>query len=140
MFLGYSLTQSAYHCLHLSTGRIYTLRHVKFMEHLFPFATPTDSTCVPDDTSASPPSQPSSTPVVISVPVGSDLHRRNNPSPSLSTSSPTTSPQIYSPNPTLVTTNEPTAHDQNGPQPTAVGVGILPDVLNDQLCEVRSKT
>lgn len=32
VFLGYSPTQSAYHCLHLPTGRIYTSHHVKFDE------------------------------------------------------------------------------------------------------------
>ena len=39
IFLGYSLTQSAYLCLHVPTGRIYTSRHVQFVESQFPFLT-----------------------------------------------------------------------------------------------------
>lgn len=37
IFLGYSLTQSAYYCLDPSTSKIYVSRHVKFVESLFPF-------------------------------------------------------------------------------------------------------
>lgn len=37
VFLGYSLTQSAYLCLQPSSGRIYVSRHVKFDETVFPF-------------------------------------------------------------------------------------------------------
>ena len=39
VFIGYSLTQSAYLCLDTSLSRIYTLRHVKFVESIFPFTT-----------------------------------------------------------------------------------------------------
>lgn len=37
VFLGYSLTQSAFLCLQPTTGRIYVSRHVKFDETKFPF-------------------------------------------------------------------------------------------------------
>lgn len=37
VFIGYSLTQSAYHCLEPSTGRVYTSRHVRFNENTFPY-------------------------------------------------------------------------------------------------------
>lgn len=37
VFLGYSISQSAYLCLHVSTGRIYTSRHVQFVETIFPY-------------------------------------------------------------------------------------------------------
>lgn len=37
VFIGYSLTQSAYLCLEPVTGRIYTSRHVQFDETSFPF-------------------------------------------------------------------------------------------------------
>ena len=37
VFLGYSLTQSAYLCLDPSTLKIYISRHVKFVETSFPF-------------------------------------------------------------------------------------------------------
>lgn len=39
VFIGYSLTESAYHCLDMPTGRIYTSRHVRFVEDEFPFHT-----------------------------------------------------------------------------------------------------
>lgn len=35
VFLGYSLTQSAYYCLHKDTGRVYTSRHVQFDESTY---------------------------------------------------------------------------------------------------------
>jgi histone deacetylase 1/2 len=38
VFLGYSLTQSAYYCLDPSTSRIYVSRHVKFIESQFTFS------------------------------------------------------------------------------------------------------
>ena len=37
VFLGYSLTQSAYHCLNPTTSKIYVSRHVQFVKSLFPF-------------------------------------------------------------------------------------------------------
>lgn len=39
VFVGYSLTQTAYICLDLSTDKIYTSHHVEFVEDSFPFAT-----------------------------------------------------------------------------------------------------
>ena len=52
IFLGYSLTQSAYLCLHRATGRLYVSGHVQFVETQFPYS---------DDVIA-PPSQPETTP------------------------------------------------------------------------------
>ena len=37
VFIGYSPTQSAYLCLDLSSSRVYTFHHVKFVESVFPF-------------------------------------------------------------------------------------------------------
>ncbi|KAJ6871938.1 hypothetical protein NC651_031122 [Populus alba x Populus x berolinensis] len=37
VFLGYSLTQHAFQCLNLHTGKIYLSRHVTFDENIFPF-------------------------------------------------------------------------------------------------------
>ena len=37
VFLGYSLTQSAYHCLNPTISKIYVSRHAQFVESLFPF-------------------------------------------------------------------------------------------------------
>ena len=39
VFLGYSLTQSAYLCLDVDAGRLYVSRHVQFDEDQFPFRT-----------------------------------------------------------------------------------------------------
>ena len=36
VFLGYSLTQSAFYCLDPTTSKIYTSRHVRFIENHFP--------------------------------------------------------------------------------------------------------
>lgn len=38
VFMGYSLTQSAYLCYDTKTGRMYTSRHVKFNEAEFPYS------------------------------------------------------------------------------------------------------
>lgn len=40
IFLGYSLTQSAYLCLDITTSSLYISRHVHFCESLFPFSKP----------------------------------------------------------------------------------------------------
>ncbi|CAA7040901.1 unnamed protein product [Microthlaspi erraticum] len=52
VFIGYSLTQSAYLCLDRATGRIYTSRHVTFDETTFPFST--TSNPIPTSLSDSP--------------------------------------------------------------------------------------
>ena len=39
IFIGYSLTQSAYHCLDPITDRIFVSRHVNFVESVFPYTT-----------------------------------------------------------------------------------------------------
>lgn len=70
IFLGYSLTQSAYLCLHQPTGRIYTSRHVKFDETQF--------LCKPSSPSAPPTSDHSSpayaSPTIISLPSAPLVH------------------------------------------------------------------
>lgn len=42
VFIGYSFTQSAY-CLEPTSHKIYTSRHVHFIEHIFPFSQLTKS-------------------------------------------------------------------------------------------------
>lgn len=64
VFLGYSLTQSAYICLHQPTGRIYISRHVKFVESDFPFVT-TPSTTSPVEVASQPTFSP---PTIIPIP------------------------------------------------------------------------
>lgn len=46
IFLGYSLTQSAYMCLEASTNRIYTSRHVEFFDTVFPFSSFTSPSAI----------------------------------------------------------------------------------------------
>ena len=83
VFIGYSLTQSAYLCLEPLSGRIYTSRHVRFNETQFPYlsltkpptsvppataipitpelihSTPAAATTVPPDSDTSPTASPS---------------------------------------------------------------------------------
>ncbi|KAL9463126.1 hypothetical protein AB3S75_001014 [Citrus x aurantiifolia] len=37
VFLGYSISQSAFLCLDTSSSKVYVSRHVKFLESIFPF-------------------------------------------------------------------------------------------------------
>lgn len=68
VFLGYSLTQSAYLCLDPTSGRIYTSRHVRFNENEFPFpklsATPNHSS-----SSYVPTGMQQSVPLILSRPL-----------------------------------------------------------------------
>lgn len=43
VFIAYSPTQSAYYCLELDSHKIYTSRHVHFVEHIFPFSEKTNT-------------------------------------------------------------------------------------------------
>ena len=56
IFIGYSLNQKGYKCWCPSTGKVYLSRHVRFVEHVFPFS-PTSSS---NSISASCQSNPSS--------------------------------------------------------------------------------
>ena len=104
-FIGYSLTQSAYLCLDITTGRIYTSRHVQFVETSFPFATSTPAPTEPLSESSMPhiahsplpcsvlhPSQPqapeSSSPLLpLSPPSSPMLAPLSSPQPELFSSS-----------------------------------------------------
>ncbi|XP_010501984.1 PREDICTED: uncharacterized protein LOC104779327 [Camelina sativa] len=66
VFLGYSLTQSAYLCLDRATRRIYTSRHVQFDETLFPFATPPNTQPRPSSPDQTPDTRPTYIHVVTS--------------------------------------------------------------------------
>lgn len=74
VFLGYSLSQSAYLCLQQATGRVYVSRHVQFDETTFPF---TQSTSPKPDPPT--PLAQSNHPLVSFVPLNSPL----NSSPSV---------------------------------------------------------
>ena len=67
VFIGYSMIQSAYLCLNRTTGRIYTSRHVQFVESTFPFANPRE-TQSPSLEESTPPSFASQ---MIPVPISS---------------------------------------------------------------------
>ncbi|KAL0837105.1 hypothetical protein Bca101_088995 [Brassica carinata] len=67
VFLGYSITQSAYFCLDRETSRVYTSRHVVFHESVFPFATPTSAISHKTTNELDPPV--STFPVVSVVPL-----------------------------------------------------------------------
>lgn len=84
IFLGYSLTQSAFLCLEPLSGRIYVSRHIRFDETQFPFQALTKPK--PDPTVNIEPWQPlatiiptSSPPLVDSsaAPLGSDHHHNH---------------------------------------------------------------
>lgn len=77
--LGYSLTQSAYLCLHKLTGRIYTSRYVIFLESEFPFADPTLTTSQMND----PIQTTFNLPRFIPVPTPPLVHSPSVPPPSL---------------------------------------------------------
>lgn len=120
IFMGYSLTQSAYYCLHLSTSWIYTSRHVKFVEYIFPFSDSSRKKITNELTSivaASPPV------TRLQLPMGnlpcSDLYRHNPTlSPPLNTTTPSSQVLPFQPYlNSLPISTKPTA--QNGPTPTA---------------------
>ncbi|CAA7014904.1 unnamed protein product [Microthlaspi erraticum] len=90
VFFGYSLTQSAYLCLDRTSGRIYTSRHVRFVESEFPFAatppqTPSSKSCLESPTySNSHTFVPVPTSSLIAAPPASpipDPHHTSPPSP-----------------------------------------------------------
>ena len=90
VFMGYSTTQSAFHCLDTKTGRIYTSRHVHFVEDRFPFSSNTSQThsdAESNSSSQTPSSRiiPLSTAPLVSAPPSpppsTDPHLPSTPSP-----------------------------------------------------------
>ncbi|CAA7019426.1 unnamed protein product [Microthlaspi erraticum] len=108
IFLGYSLTQSAYYCLHVPTGRIYTSRHVRFDEARFPFPKMVSLNFRANDLHSPQPSSPLA------------------PSPHPQVSSPcvsSSSPPSHNSEPTAPSQNGPNTQAQNNlspPEPTAL--------------------
>ena len=70
VFMGYSLTQSAYYCLDILTGRVYTSRHVQFDEFTCPFSSHTDHAKVQQSEEAPSQSSVSFTKVHMVQPLG----------------------------------------------------------------------
>ena len=97
VFIGYSVTQSAYLCLEPQSGRVYTSRHVRFVEDTFPFRTSTTSS--PPPTQEPPPSSSTNTFPVLTInrrslrqtrstaPPSSDHHQNVSPAPTSADSS-----------------------------------------------------
>nr|BAM42649.1 Polyprotein [Arabidopsis thaliana] len=128
-FMGYSLTQSAYLCLHIPTGRLYTSRHVQFDERCFPFSTTNFGVSTSQEQrSDSAPNWPShttlpTTPLVLPAPPCLGPHLDTSPRPP-SLPSPLCTTQVSSSNLpsssiSSPSSSEPTAPSHNGPQPTA---------------------
>lgn len=67
VFVGYSLTQSAYLCLEPISGRLYISRHVKFVENSYPFRTSTPSPSLSSESEIIKNSLPSN-PDILTVP------------------------------------------------------------------------
>ena len=121
VFLGHSTTQSAYYCMDQTTGRIYTARHVKFDETVFPFEkTSTEKLSEVHD--STPLSTSMFTPVTPQSSAAQghpslDLHPPQPPT-TRSSSSPQVLPS-HSSNPPVSSPLEPTALSQNEPTPMA---------------------
>lgn len=135
VFLGYSPSQSAYFCLEPNTQRLYTSRHVHFVESEFPFTSMKQQSRQETETT---PASASTAPVTVIPdrvmgPLRETLHQPTPPQPTpqvLPSNSATQSPlppleptapsQNESPpliQPTL-SSHEPTAQVQNELQPT----------------------
>ncbi|CAJ2655908.1 unnamed protein product [Trifolium pratense] len=121
VFVGYSADQHAYLCLDPSTGRIYTSRHVKFVETEFPFrslvAQPITSTTSQTGPLQLPVLPTIAPPTASTNPTSPDTSLVEPPSPS-GISSPTTS-QSSSSN---TTSNETTSNDP----PSSLQPTLLP--------------
>ncbi|KAK2457784.1 putative mitochondrial protein [Trifolium repens] len=121
VFVGYSADQHAYLCLDPSTGRIYTSRHVKFVETEFPFralvAQPTTSTTSQTGPLHLPVLPTIAPPTASTNPTSPDTSLGEPPSPS-GISSPTTSQSSSSNTPS----NETTSNDP----PSSIQPTLLP--------------
>lgn len=143
VFLGYSLTQTAYLCLDIPNNRLYTSRHIQFDEETFPFAKSNQipqtiiheqsSPSLPPATVISPPCQilhtdppsqhlqPQTEPPATSVPSQTEPPATSIPSQTElpATASISQVPISSLPFTTLSHVSEPTVPHQNGPEPEA---------------------
>uniref|UniRef100_A0A6N2KS64 Integrase catalytic domain-containing protein n=1 Tax=Salix viminalis TaxID=40686 RepID=A0A6N2KS64_SALVM len=105
VFLGYSLTQSAYHCLDLHTNRVFVSRHVRFVETEFPYSSISKS--------AQPPAQP-----VPHIPHLSVIQSLSQ-TPSIPTSSniPSSTPPVLLPTISSTTNSQSAIHSCTPPPP-----------------------
>jgi histone deacetylase 1/2 len=104
VFVGYSADQHAYLYLDPSTGRIYTSRHVKFVENEFPFRTLVTPSSSPNE----PQTTPLQLPVLPSIPAPT---ARTNPTLPVAPHSPS-----FPHSPHLAQTSS--SNDFNHPEPS----------------------
>ncbi|CAA7043636.1 unnamed protein product [Microthlaspi erraticum] len=117
VFLGYSITQSAYLCLDPTTGRVFTSRHVQFDEATFPFKSPiSPSPQIDDPISASP------SPMVTLVPPAS----LTAPSPVLRASPPPSSTPHPTPTTELVSSPSNAPSSPESPRQSSCDISSSP--------------
>ncbi|KAJ0542271.1 putative RNA-directed DNA polymerase [Helianthus annuus] len=105
IFLGYSTSHHGYRCFDPESDRIYIARHVRFIEHVFPFSKQTSNTSpVPDPT-----------PYVSAYPTP-DLSTTTQPTPPPQ-SSPTLNSPPQPPDSTPPSSNQPTSTPPTPPPP-----------------------
>jgi hypothetical protein len=106
IFLGYSLTQSAYICYNFKTNKIYVSRHVQFVETIFPYSQNTHNQPTPSTV----PMDPNILPLTSFIPTPTIQSTPPNPTPTI-TPPPTSplpnfpSPEPQPPTPTLPSPN-----------------------------------
>lgn len=107
IFIGYADTQYVYHCLDPNTNKIYTFRHVKFYDHIFPY-----NTCQPPNNSSPKlpniPQQPLHTFIPISIqahPTNTLQHETSNSTESTPSTQHPSTPTLIEHLPTI--TNQP---------------------------------
>lgn len=141
VFIGYSLTQSAYLCLHRDTGRIYTSRHVTFDETKFPFAVLEPRVIVEEEQELRQDSRPATvvpaSPLIPAsiVPPCSAPHQQPQQTPPSSASSSTHSSQASSPPASpqpQATTNPIPPANQNPPTYPNTNPAINPNPADPQ--------
>ena len=138
VFLGYSLTQSAYYCLDPSTSKIYVSRHVKFVESHFPYSSlsrPSTSplpnliaTWIPAPIpvlapSSQPPLHTPSDVIVSQHPQSAAPTHTPVPIPSTTTNQTTHS---HSPSPSFTPSTVPSLHIPESPPPNPPEIHPLP--------------
>ena len=130
VFLGYSLTKSAFLCFDPILKKIFVSRHVKFVENVFSFASPPTSTTLVVDTNyalptssstlgdylapptSSPFPYPSSLRIASHPPIPSPLPKlsRSSPSPHPSSRRAASHPPILLTSPELSRSSHPSSH------------------------------
>ncbi|KAL4574289.1 hypothetical protein LXL04_021117 [Taraxacum kok-saghyz] len=111
IFIGYSSTQSAYHLIDPTTSKIYTSRHVHFVEDTFPYNTLTQT-----PTPLSP--DPDTWLHVTHIPFSSPTHQTTTPTPPVPNSDEPIAPPNASPiPPTAANTPPPPSPRRTRPHP-----------------------